>query len=146
MDNVTIRLLGPEHITDVHALWKAAGLPFHPSGRDSISRMTRELELDHVFLAGAFQGEALVAVVLGTEDGRKGWINRLAVRPSLQKQGLAKALVAFCERRFKSRGLGMVCALIEEDNHRSMALFSGEEYEERLDIHYFRKMLAGEDW
>lgn len=146
MDNLTIRLLGPEHINDVHGLWKAAGLPFHPAGRDSISRMTRELELDHVFLAGAFQGEALVAVVLGTEDGRKGWINRLAVRPSFQKQGLAKALVDFCEHRFKNRGLGMVCALIEEDNNRSMALFRGEGYEERLDIHYFRKMIAGEDW
>lgn len=146
MENLVLRLLGPEHITDVHAIWKEAGLKYHPSGRDSVSRMTQELREERSFLVGAFVGEALLGVVLGTEDGRKGWVNRLAVRPSYQKQGVAAALVDFCERRFKLRNLGMVCALIEESNDASRDLFVRSGYEERPEIHYFRKITGGEDW
>ena len=146
MSGLTIRLLGPEDIMDVHALWKEAGLTFHPSGRDSVGRMTQELQESRTFLAGAFLGEALIGVVLGNDDGRKGWINRLAVRPAYRKMGVARSLVDFCERHFEGLGLGIVCCLIEEDNESSRAVFLKEGYEERPDIHYFRKMTGGEDW
>jgi GNAT superfamily N-acetyltransferase len=146
MDGLKVCLLGPENIMDIHALWKEAALTFHPSGRDAVGRMTLELQDPRTFVAGAFLGEALLGVVLGNDDGRKGWINRLAVRPAYQKQGVGHALVDFCERRFKGRGLGMVCCLIEEGNEPSRSLFLKEDYEERQDIHYFRKMIGGEDW
>ena len=35
--------LDAEDLPSVWALWEAAGLPFHPSGRDSAERMGREL-------------------------------------------------------------------------------------------------------
>ena len=146
MNGLKICLLGPEKIMDVHALWKEAGLTFHPSGRDSVGRMTQELQDSRTFLAGAFLGEALIGVVLGNDDGRKGWINRLAVRPAYGKMGVARALVDFCERHFEGRGLGIICCLIEEGNESSRAVFLKEGYEERPDIHYFRKMTGGEDW
>jgi GNAT superfamily N-acetyltransferase len=146
MDNLILRLLGPENVMDAHAVWKEAGLTYHPAGRDSVSRMTQELRLGKTFLVGAFLGEALLGVALGTEDGRKGWINRLAVRPGYQKQGVAQALISFCEKQFKSRGLGIVAALIEEHNAASRELFQREGYEDRSDIHYFRKLTGGEDW
>jgi N-acetylglutamate synthase len=146
MEGLILRQLGTDDLTDVHAIWREAGLNYHPSGRDSISRMTQELRGPSTFLVGAFMGEALLGVALGTDDGRKGWINRLAVRPAYQKQGVAAALVEFCERRFQARNLGMVCALIEEDNGASRELFSKSGYEERTDIHYFRKITGGEDW
>lgn len=146
MDGLRIGLLGPDNIMDVHALWKEAGLTFHPSGRDSVGRMTRELQESRTFLAGAFLGEALLGVVLGNDDGRKGWINRLAVRPAYRQHGVAQALVDFCERHFENLGLGIICCLIEEGNESSLALFRGKGYEERPDIRYFRKITGGEDW
>lgn len=146
MDGVRIGLLGPDDIMDVHALWKEAGLTFHPSGRDAVGRMTQELQNSRTFLAGAFLGEALLGVVLGNDDGRKGWINRLAVRPAYRKLGVAQDLVGFCERHFESLGLGIICCLIEEGNESSLALFRGKGYEERPDIRYFRKITGGEDW
>ncbi len=146
MEGLILRMLGTEHITDVHAIWKEAGLIYHPAGRDSVGRMTQELREGRTFIVGAFVGEALLGVALGTDDGRKGWINRLAVRPGYQKQGVAAALVECCEKRFKALDLGMVCALIEEDNAASRELFAKSGYEERTDIHYFRKITGGEDW
>ncbi len=146
MEGLALRLLGTENITDVHAIWREAGLTYHPGGRDSVGRMTQELRQGRTFIVGAFLGEALLGVALGTDDGRKGWVNRLAVRPAYQKQGVAAALVDFCERQFKAMNLGMVCVLIEEGNTASRELFLKSGYEERTDIHYFRKITGGEDW
>ena len=41
-------------------------------------------------------GGELVGVVLGTHDGRKGWINRLAVAPAYQRRGHRRA--GWCAR------------------------------------------------
>lgn len=146
VQGLSIRLLTSEHIADVHALWREAGLEFHPAGRDSVGHMTLEIEQGRLFMAGAYVGEALLGVVLGTDDGRKGWINRLAVRPDYRRAGLGQALIEFCERRFRDQGLGMTCTLIEDWNEASLALFQREGYALRKDIYYLRKMLEGEDW
>ena len=42
MEGLVLRQLGADHLTDVHAIWREAGLDYHPSGRDSVSRMTQE--------------------------------------------------------------------------------------------------------
>ena len=50
-------------------------------------RLAAELEGDRsVFLAAELEGQ-IVGVVLGTHDGRKGWINRLAVTPESSASG-----------------------------------------------------------
>lgn len=142
----TIRLLGPEEMAPVHELWGEAGLPFHPNGRDSLERLEAEAASGASFYAGAFLGGQMVGCVLGTWEGRKGWVNRLAVLPGQRRAGVAKALVRFCEEEFARRGAGLVCALIEEWNGPSMALFEAEGYAKRTDILYFRKALKGEEW
>ena len=146
MGDITIRLLGPEDLLDVCKLWKEAGLPYKPQGRDSLGVMNKEMKETKNFLAGAFLGQALVGAVLGTDDGRKGWINRLAVKPAYRRKGVAKKLVTFCTRVFQGRGIGIVCALVEEENAASLKLFGEEGFELRKDILYLRKMVRGEEW
>lgn len=146
MNDLSLRLLASDDIPDVHALWNEARLEFHPAGRDSVGHMTDEIRQGKLFIAGAYLGEVLLGIVLGNDDGRKGWINRLAVRPGYRRSGVGKALIAFCEKRFRSQGLGMTCCLIEDWNEASLALFQAEGYVLRKDIFYLRKMLDGEDW
>ncbi len=146
MEGLSIRMLGPDHIMDVHAVWKEAGLEYHPAGRDSVTHMTQEIQQGRLFIAGAYLGQALLGVALATEDGRKGWINRLAVKPDYRREGVGSQLIAFCEARFKSQGLGMTCCLIEDWNEASLALFQEAGYALRKDIFYLRKVLEGEDW
>ncbi len=145
MDEIRVRQLTPDDLLDVHTLWKEAGLHFKPGGRDSLTSMGKELRETDSFLVGAFRGRSLVGVVLGTRDGRKGWVNRLAIRPEYQGKGIAKRLIEHCELVFKGKGIGIVSVLIEEENEASFELFRGAGYEECRDIVYFRKMLL-EDW
>ncbi len=79
-------------------------------------------------------------MVFGTHDGRKGWINRLAVAPSFQHRGIATRLVAEVEARLEARGLEVVAALIEDGHEGSMHFFERLGYAFHHDIHYFSKM------
>ena len=145
-EGAIVQALGPQDIPAVHRLWTEADLPFHPEGRDSAERMEEELTTGSAFLLGAYVGGALVGVVLGTDDGRKGWINRLAVAPSFRRAGIGARLIAACEEAFERRGRGIVACLIEDWNGPSLALFQREGYVLRKDIHYLRKVRAGEAW
>ena len=146
VNGLMIRLMEPTELAAVQALWREAGLSFHPEGRDSLEAMAAEASDGRTFYAGAFEEGRLVGAVLGTDEGRKGWINRLAVLPSARRTGVAAALVAFCEAEFARRGRGLVCTLVEEGNAPSFGLFEREGYVLRRDILYLRKSLKGEQW
>ena len=140
LEAVNIRDFRLDDYDGVLELWGQAGLPFRPVGRDSRAKVAAELEKDTaVFIVAEEQGR-LAGVVFGTHDGRKGWINRLAVAPSSQHRGVASRLVAEVEARLEARGLEVVAALIEEGNEGSMRFFEGLGYVFHRDIHYFSKM------
>ncbi len=139
-------LLESKDLPAVHKLWKEAGLPFHPKGRDKLELMQAEINDGRTFYIGAFEGDRLVGVTVGTDEGRKGWINRLAILPGYRRKGLASDLMAWCEEEFARRGRGLVCALVEDWNGASLALMRKHGYALRKDIFYLRKSLRGEDW
>jgi len=91
------------------------------------------------FFLGAYEDDRLVGVVVATSDGRKGWINRLAVHPNFRRKGVAEALIKESEKTLRKYGLRIFCALIEDYNKSSMRLFKKCGYKEHRDIVYFSK-------
>jgi ribosomal protein S18 acetylase RimI-like enzyme len=91
-------------------------------------------------LVAELQGK-VVGTLLGTHDHRKGWINRLAVDPAYQNQGVAQRMIAAAEAAFRSKKIDIYCALVETDNRPSRATFLKAGYVERSDVVYFRKEL-----
>jgi ribosomal protein S18 acetylase RimI-like enzyme len=136
---LTIRELKPDDYTALVTLWKGAGLPYRPKGRDSRERVFQELSSPTtIFLVAELEGE-LVGSLLGTSDGRKGWINRLAVRTDLRRRGVGRALLQEIERRFEVRGLLVFACLIEEENSASQEFFDELGYEVDRGVLYFSK-------
>jgi ribosomal protein S18 acetylase RimI-like enzyme len=136
-----IRELGIEDYERLLALWREAGLPFRPRGRDRREAMAKELEGASATFLVAEEGGRLVGSVLATDDGRKGWINRLAVLPSQRRIGLAQRLVAEAEARLQRKGIAIIACLIEEGNAASEALFSRIGYVRHPEIVYYAKRL-----
>jgi N-acetylglutamate synthase len=120
-------------------LWRICGLPFRPNGRDSKERIAMEIEKPMaLFLVIECKGN-IVGTLFGTTDGRKGWINRLAVRPDHQRSGNAKRLINEMENRFERLGLEVFSCLIEDHSDSSMRLFEAVGYKEDPSVHYFSK-------
>ena len=120
-------------------LWNDAQLPFKPKGRDKRDKIEYELKQGRdIFLVAEINGK-LVGSVFGTHDGRKGWINRLAVSPEFQRQNIAKKLIAEVEDRFSEIGIDIVACLIEDWNTKSLQVFEKLGYKNHSDIVYFSK-------
>jgi ribosomal protein S18 acetylase RimI-like enzyme len=124
---------------EIIALWKRSDLPFRPSGRDRKEAVQAQMAANPDFFLGAFEGDRLVGTVVVTSDGRKGWINRLAVHPDFRRKGVAKTLIRESEETLRKHGLRIFCALIEDYNKSSMQLFRKCGYKEHRDIVYFSK-------
>jgi len=146
--NILFHNLTREDYDAIISLWERAGLPFRPEGRDSREEMKAQIARDPELFIGAFDGEGssdgeergrLVGVIVGTDDGRKGWLNRLAVDPDYQKKGIGRALVEECERCLRQRGRKIICVLVEDWNEKSLRLFRKNDYVLHRDILYLSK-------
>ncbi|WP_411746275.1 GNAT family acetyltransferase [Reinekea sp.] len=68
-----------------------------------------------LFLVGCVKGE-LVATVMGGYEGHRGWINYLAVKPAMQRQGLAKQLMQFVEEKIAQLGCPKINLQVRSSN------------------------------
>lgn len=129
-------------IDDYDALvrvWGLAGLSIRPNGRESREMIEKEMARDLCAFFGVFDGDKMVAVTIAQYDGRRGWINRLAVEPDYRGQGLALELVAECEKFLEQYGEVVIAALVEDVNSPSLALFEKAGYVCMNEIKYWSK-------
>ncbi len=135
-----IKELGVEDYPKIKALWKIAGLPSKPEGRDHPDRIKDQFKSKNTFFIGEIENEELIGVVLVTHDTRKGWINRLAVLPQYQGRGIAQQLIKEAEDRlFQDNSIEVFCTLIFSDNSESTSLFEKVGYEFWNNVRYYSK-------
>ena len=139
-ERVTVRTLALADYDRWMELWQTAGLhSVRPLGRDSREAFARQLASGAHTMIGLEVEGTLAGVVLATHDGRKGWINRLAVLPAYRRRGFAARLVAEAEDVLHAEGILVIAALIEPENEASLGLFRKLGYEEARGLHYVRK-------
>lgn len=104
----------PEEVETVLELWRQAeATPSVTDTADDLRRVVIEGPGD-VLVAEVEQ--RIVGSIIGTFDGWRGNIYRLAVHPEQRRRGIARALVAEVEKRLVRRGATRVTALVEK-NH-----------------------------
>jgi ribosomal protein S18 acetylase RimI-like enzyme len=140
-DDLKVREFRIEDYDRVMELWAEGGLPLKPQGRDSRENIARQVKMPNVLflVAEEREGDRVIGTVMATHDGRKGWINRLAVDAALRKRGSGARLVREAERRLEALGMDILACLIEDDNAVSMAVFEKLGYKKHPEIIYFAK-------
>lgn len=136
---IQIRPLTSDDYYSLIALWEKSGLNFQPRGRDSRVAMTRQMSRIPDFFIGAFDRGKLIGSVIATSDGRKGWINRLAVDPAYRRKGVGKLLVKKAEDILTKSGVEVFAVLVEGENVASFRLFESLGYTSLPEIHYYRR-------
>ena len=113
-------------------LWKESGIILRPG--DEFDGVKLKLQRDPDLFLVAENDQRILGVVLGAWDGRRGWINHLAVRSGERRSGIGKALISELERRLVKKGALKVNAQIYKSNNQSLAFFKALNYEIQSDL------------
>lgn len=137
--NAQIKKLTIDHYDSIISVWKGTGLPYKPDGRDSRRMMAAEMSRDHCAYYGLFNSESMIGVGIANYDGRRGWINRVAVDPEFRGTGLAGLIIEAAEKFLRELGAVVICALIDEMNTPSMDCFEKSGFTCEPTMRYFTK-------
>ena len=108
------------------ALWTECGLVVSHNNPDR--DIDRKLKVDpDLFLVG-IDASGLVATVMGGYDGHRGWINYLAVKPSVQGQAYGRLIMQAVEERIERRGCPKINLQIRTTNKAVQSFYQSLGY------------------
>ncbi len=96
------------------ALWSECGIAHRPA--EVADELASVLRRDAGLVLVAEDDRGIVGSVLGTYDGRRGWVNRLATRPDARSQGVAGTLLQTLETALRRAGCRKINLLVEPAN------------------------------
>jgi ribosomal protein S18 acetylase RimI-like enzyme len=105
---------------------------------EGLRRATPDLVL------GAWLDGQLAGVVLGAYDGRRGWINRLAVADPARRRGVGAALLEDLEERLRARGCVQVNLLVYVENDGGRRFWDRHGYEATEEVVLYHRRLDDE--
>jgi ribosomal protein S18 acetylase RimI-like enzyme len=123
---LAIRECRLQEVEVVLELWRQAEAT--PGVTDTANALQRAIaESPAIVLLAEVQGR-VVASIIGTFDGWRGNIYRLAVHPDYRRQGIARALVAEVEQRLTQQGAKRITALVETNHPWAMSFWEAVGY------------------
>jgi GNAT superfamily N-acetyltransferase len=140
-----IRRLTIDDYDDILRVWADAGLEHRPIGRDSREMIAKEMQFPGACYFGYFDNGRMIGTAIANFDGRRGWINRLAVDPDCRGRGIGGELIREAEQFLRSVGAIVMTALIHELNSPSMTCFEKDGYLCQNEFKYFSKKKSMED-
>lgn len=121
-DGLVMRPIVLDDLPALIELWRVAGLNISPT--DTPLGMRRHLGVSGgLAIAICDQAGTIVGSVLASDDGRRGWLNHLAVHPSMQGRGLGALLVATVVARLRAQGCEKLNLLVTATNTQVCAFY-----------------------
>lgn len=109
-------------------LWTRAGLKLSLS--DTMGGLENKLRRDPDLFFVLEDSTQIIGVVMGSFDGRRGWINHLAVDPAYQGKSIGQKIMSELELRFKKIGCEKINLLIEMDNQKVQEFYKKQGYQQ----------------
>jgi N-acetylglutamate synthase len=131
--NFDIREMQPADLAAVIDFWNSVeGIGMSPDDNpeDLKSYLAHNPGLSFV----AHTGADLAGAVLCAQDGRRGYINHLAVAPSHRKQGLGDQLVSCCLEALRERNIHKCHIFVFCNNQPAIAFWTQTGWENRTDL------------
>jgi ribosomal protein S18 acetylase RimI-like enzyme len=120
-------------------LWHRAGAT--PSITDTAEAICRAVAHPAAWVLLAEEDGQVIGSIIGTFDGWRGNIYRLAVDPAYRRRGVARALVAEAEQRLLQAGTKRITALVEHGHPEPVAFWEAAGYaRDRRIARYIRSL------
>jgi ribosomal protein S18 acetylase RimI-like enzyme len=87
-------------------------------------------------------GMVVGAVLCGT-DGRRGYLQHLAVASSHQRRGIGRELAAHCVNALAAQGIDKCHLMVLADNHPAAAFWTRVGWAERSDVRLMSHIASG---
>ena len=117
---MTIRPYQTADEAAVIGLWRECGMMRWSDPRKDIARKMKVNP--EWFLVGESDGRVVATCMIGYE-GHRGWINLLAVAPTLQGGGQGRALMAEAERILRAEGCAKINLQVRATNTQVIAFY-----------------------
>jgi N-acetylglutamate synthase len=130
---IEISHFSPADYDEVMVLWSHTdGLTLRDAdSREAIARyLARNPGLSFV----AREDGRLVGAVLGGTDGRRGYLQHLAVAPSHRGRGLGRALAERSVEALRALGIAKCHLMVREENAQARAFWAHLGWSERADV------------
>ena len=123
----------PTDYDEVMALWCATeGLTLRDA--DSREAIVRYLERNPSLSFVARDAGHLVGAVLSGTDGRRGYLQHLAVAPSHRGRGVGRALAERAVEALRSLGVTKCHLMVSQENAAARAFWEHLGWQERADV------------
>jgi ribosomal protein S18 acetylase RimI-like enzyme len=113
-DEIIIRECLYADIEQVLAMWQAAEATASSTDAGQYLRIAIDSSASYFILAES--GGRIVGSLIGTFDGWRREIYRMAVHPDFRRRGLARRLAAEAERWMAEKGAKRITALVEREH------------------------------
>lgn len=131
--SVVIQEMSIRDYDEVRALWESSeGIEI--GDIDSRQDISRFLERNPGLSFVARENGELVGVVLCSHDGRRGYIDQLAVRASHRRQGIGRFLVSRCLFHLMRLGIRRWNLFVLENNQEAIAFWRALGWAERVEL------------
>jgi ribosomal protein S18 acetylase RimI-like enzyme len=128
---------------EVRTLWEESeGIKL--SEVDSKDAIAQFLDHNPGLCFVARDDKQLVGAVLCGQDGRRGYIDHLAVRKSHRRQGIGRALVTRCVYNLMRIGIRKWHLFVLEDNQPAIAFWKELGWAQRVELVTMSHDVAGE--
>ncbi len=107
----------------VARLWRSVKLTRQDGTVESIEELRIVKERNPSTVLVAEVDSHVVGTILGTFDGRRGFISRLGIDPTLQHHGLGSMLFKEVINRFKALGISRVIGFVTRENQGVLAFY-----------------------
>jgi len=134
-----IREFEPQDSDEVIALWESCELtrPWN----NPLLDIERKLSVkDDLFLIAEQDGE-IIGSVMGGYDGHRGWINYLAVSPTIRKQGIGRQLMHAVEQRLLQKGCPKINLQIRKGNDTVIAFYEAIGFSDDACVSYGKRII-----